>query len=76
MPSARNRLISLEDTPYYHCICRCVRRAFLWGEDTFSGRNYSHRKQWVVDRLNLLSDVLSKGSDLANFLSIILFVEK
>lgn len=59
MPRARNTLISLQDTPYYHCVCRCVRRAFLWGTDRFSGRDYSHRKQWVVDRLECLSGVFS-----------------
>ncbi|ABV88995.1 hypothetical protein Spea_3684 [Shewanella pealeana ATCC 700345] len=27
MPRARSTLISLEDTPYYHCCSRVVRRA-------------------------------------------------
>lgn len=57
MTLARNKLISLDDTPYYHCICRCVRRAFLWGTDHFSGRDYAHRKQWVVDRLRELQRI-------------------
>jgi len=48
MTQPRSRLVSVEDTPYYHCIGRCVRRAFLCGTDEFSGKNYEHRRQWVV----------------------------
>jgi len=49
MPTARKYQISLSDTPYYHCVSRCVRRAFLCGEDIVSGQSYEHRKQWVAD---------------------------
>jgi len=57
MAQARSRQISLEATPYYHCTCRCVRRAFLWGTDHLTSKDYSHRKQWVIDRLATLTQV-------------------
>ncbi|MBN0989832.1 transposase [Amphritea pacifica] len=57
MTRARNQIISTVDTPYYHCIARCVRRAFLCGEDPLTGRSYEHRRQWAIDRLALLQQV-------------------
>lgn len=51
MTISRRAQISLQDTPYYHCIARCVRRAFLCGHDDYSGQDFSHRRQWLLDRL-------------------------
>ncbi|ELI6424624.1 transposase [Aeromonas veronii] len=61
MTIARSRQISLEDTPYYHVVSRCVRRAFLCGVDHHTGQNYEHRRQWVVDKLGQLSRVFAIG---------------
>lgn len=59
MTRPRSELVSLPDTPYYHCICRCVRRAHLCGEDKLTGQDYSHRKKWVINRLKQLQQVFT-----------------
>jgi REP element-mobilizing transposase RayT len=59
MTRPRKALISLADTPYYHITSRCVRRAFLCGVDHYSGQSYEHRRQWVVDRIRLLSSLFA-----------------
>ncbi len=61
MTIARSRQISLQDTPYYHVVSRCVRRAFLCGDDAHSGQSYEHRRQWVVDKLGQLSRLFAIG---------------
>ena len=59
MTYARKSLISLQDTPYYHVVARCVRRAWLWGYDEYAGRDYSHRKEWVLERLEELTSIFA-----------------
>ena len=59
MTRPRKALISLTDTPYYHITSRCVRRAYLCGVDHYSGQSYEHRRQWIVDRIRLLSSLFA-----------------
>ena len=49
MTVAGSRLVDVSVTRYYHCISRCVRKAFLCGE------GFAHRKRWIEDRLQTLS---------------------
>ena len=59
MPIPRKSQVSLVDTPYYHCVSRCVRRAFLCGEDKLTGKSYEHRRKWVEEYLLKLASVFS-----------------
>src|SRR5215510_1105776 len=59
MGHPRHAEISIRETPYYHCIGRCVRRAWLWGYDKYAKKDYSHRKQWAIDRLQRLSQLFA-----------------
>ena len=57
MATPRKNLISLSNTPYYHCISRCVRRAYLCGKDPLTGRSYEHRRDWVETKLLQLGNI-------------------
>jgi hypothetical protein len=55
MPTYARRQIVVEDmVGVYHCIARCVRGAFLCGVDSYTGKDYSHRKEWILDRMREL----------------------
>ena len=59
MPKPRYTQVSLEATPYYHCVSRCVRRAFLCGQDAQSGQSYEHRRGWIEEKIQTLGQIFA-----------------
>ena len=59
MTRPRSSLVSLTDTPWYHVVNRCVRRAFLCGQDTATGQNFDHRRGWIETRIRELASVFT-----------------
>jgi REP element-mobilizing transposase RayT len=59
MTLPRRAQVALSCTPYYHCIARCVRRAFLCGKDSYTGRDFEHRKQWLLERIAAQGDAFA-----------------
>jgi len=55
----RSRYVEEGVEGIYHCYSRCVRRAYLFGVDPVTGKDYSHRKAWIVERLKFLAGIFA-----------------
>jgi REP element-mobilizing transposase RayT len=56
MTRPRSELVSVNAEGAYHCVQRCVRRAFLCGTDAYTGRSFEHRKDWIETRIRLMAE--------------------
>ena len=55
MTTPRRDLVDPQQRLCYHIISRCVRRSYLCGRDKRTRKDYSHRKQWIIDGINHLT---------------------
>lgn len=55
MPMPRKSLVSVDTTPSYHVVSRCVRRTFLFG--VVDNKDFSHRRDAIVARLAELTQL-------------------
>ena len=79
MPKPRKLQISLDATPFYHCVSRCVRRAYLCGSDPVTGRSYEHRRHQIEHDLLRLASIfyidVAAFAVLSNHYHIVLHVD-
>jgi hypothetical protein len=59
MALPRSQYVQDEQEGFSHCFNRCVRRAFLCGPDSVTGRDFSHRKAWLVEQLRFMANIFA-----------------
>ena len=61
----RCEICAADEVQAFHLINRCVRRTYLCGKDRRSGKDFSHRKEWIRERLEELAGIY--GIDVLGF---------
>jgi len=78
MPMPRKSLVSVETTPSYHVVSRCVRRTFLFG--VVDNKDFSHRRDAIVAKLAELTQLfcidISAYAIMSNHYHLVVRVQK
>ena len=59
MTQARNDIFDPTSVGVYHCMSRCVRRAYLCGEDEVTKKSFEHRRELIRNRLCQLTEIFA-----------------
>lgn len=62
---ARTEVFDPREVSVFHCINALVRRCFLSGPDSFTGRAHEYRKGWIEERLRFSAGCF--GTDVLDF---------
>ena len=79
MTIPRKNIVDKSSSGFYHRTTRCVRRAFLCGDDPWSGENYDHRREWIRSRLLVLESIFAADlyayAVMSNHYHVVLFMD-
>ncbi|QOC22225.1 transposase [Wenzhouxiangella sp. AB-CW3] len=79
MTYPRSHLVSENDPGYYHVVTRCVRRAFLCGQDRLTGQCFEYRRQWIEARILELAECFAVSvyayAVMSNHCHVVLYVD-
>lgn len=79
MTRPRSHIAPLHSPGAFHCIQRCVRRAFLCGIDDYSGQSFEHRRAWIEQRIRLVAECFAVAIDayavMSNHLHLVLRID-
>lgn len=63
----------------FHCVQRCVRRAFLCGVDRYTGLSFEHRRHWIEARIRLIAECFAVSihayAVMSNHLHLVLHID-
>ncbi len=79
MTQARHLIVAEGQQAFYHCVTRCVRRAWLCGIDPITKVDYEHRKSMIAARIVQLAGIFAVDvysyAVMSNHLHVVLSVE-
>lgn len=79
MTQARSHTVAKGQQALYHCVTRCVRRAWLCGIDPLTGVDHEQRKLTIEARIKQLGEIFAVGiyayAVMSNHLHVVLAVE-
>jgi REP element-mobilizing transposase RayT len=79
MARPRSHIAPPDSAGAYHCVQRCVRRAFLCGVDHYTGQDFEHRKAWIESRIRLIGECFAVAIDayavMSNHLHLVLRID-
>ena len=79
MTRPRSHIAPQDTAGIYHCVQRCVRRAFLCGVDQYTGQSFEHRKTWAESRIRLVGECFAVAIEayavMSNHLHLVLRID-